>query len=95
MSSDRDEVARLLDDDPERSYRSISRELGISDWLVRKIARGLDGDSRPMRQRRSHLDDVPPEQVSPVTGWLVFGGIIIGVGLRLWIGARGMPPPEL
>lgn len=95
MSSDRDEIARLLDNDPERSYRSISRELGISDWLVRKVARELDSDPRPMRQCRSHLDDAPPEQVSPATGWLVFGGLVIGVGLLLWIGARGTLPPEL
>jgi hypothetical protein len=95
VSTDRDDVARLLDDDPDRSYRSISRELGISDWLVRKIARELGGDQRPMRQRRPPLDEVSSEDTSPVTGWLVFGGVAIGVAFLIWIGSRGIPPPEL
>ena len=52
MAADRERIAELLEDDA-RSFRSIGRELGVSDWLVRKTARDLQGDPRPMRQRRS------------------------------------------
>jgi transposase-like protein len=91
---DRERIAELLQD-PRLSYRAIGRELGISDWTIRKVARELDGDSRPMRQRRSHSDEIPPDEVSPVTGWLVFGGIVATIVLAIWAGSRWAPPPDL
>jgi hypothetical protein len=94
MNSDRDAVAKLLGDDPERSYRSISRELGISDWLVRKIARELDGDSRPMRRSRSQCFNQSDNEAPAAAGWIVLavvGGCLV---LMIWAGARWTPPPE-
>jgi hypothetical protein len=93
VSADRERIAELLEDET-RSFRSIARELGVSDWLVRKTARDLYNDPRPMRQRRSYSDDAPPEEVSPVAGWLVFGSIIAAIALAIWSGLRWTPPPE-
>jgi hypothetical protein len=90
--SDRERIAELLEDET-RSFRSISRELGVSDWLVRKTARELYGDPRPMRGARA--GDGPPEEGVTGSGWLTFGSIIIGVALLIWIGSRRIPPPEL
>ncbi len=87
---DRERIAELLQD-ASLSYRAIGRELGISDWTIRKIARELDGDPRPMRQRRSHTDEIPPE-VSPLVGWLVFGGFVAVLALAVWLGVRWTPP---
>jgi hypothetical protein len=93
MSTDRERIAELLEDET-RSFRSIGRELHVSDWLVRKTARELYGDPRPMKQRRSRSGEPPPEEISPLIGWLVFGGVIGCFALAVWAGARWMPPPE-
>jgi hypothetical protein len=90
VSNDRERIAELLEDET-RSFRSIGRELNVSDWLVRKIARELDGDPRPMRQHRSRSQEPPAEEVSPLVGWLVLGGIVACVALAIWAGSR-MPP---
>ena len=91
---DRERVIVLLQD-PTRSYRSIGRELGVSDWTIRRIARELDGDPRPMKQRHSRFEEPAAEGDSLVSGWLVCGIIAAGFVLMLWAGARGVPPPEL
>lgn len=91
MSAERDRIAELLKDET-RSFRSIGRELGVSDWLVRKTARELYGDPRPMRQS-SYAGDVDAE-VSPLTGWLIFGGIIASIALAIWASTRWNPPLE-
>jgi hypothetical protein len=91
--ADRARIEELLQD-PALSYRAISRATGISDWSIRRLARQLDGDPRPMRQRRSHWDEAPPEELSPVVGWLVFGSIVAVIALAIWSGARWAPPPE-
>lgn len=93
IPADRARIAELLGD-PSLSCRAIARETGYSDWTIRKIARELDGDPRPMRQRRSHSDEGPPEELSPVVGWLVFGSIVAVIALAIWSGARWAPPPE-
>jgi hypothetical protein len=92
-SDDRDRIAQLLQD-PSLSYRAIGRELGISDWTVRRIARELDGDSRPMRQRCSQPQESTGE-VSALTSWLVFGGVVAFFALAIWASTRWPPPPEL
>lgn len=92
MSADQERIAELLEDET-RSFRSIGRELGVSDWLVRKTARELHGDPRPMRQRCSRSQEPPAEEVSPIVGWLIFGGFILGTAFLIWIGARSAPPP--
>jgi hypothetical protein len=86
----RDRIAEALQDET-RSYRSLAVELGVSDWLVRKVARELDGDPRPMKLRplRSHET---PEDVSAVTSWLVFGGFVVCLALAIWAGVRWAPP---
>ena len=93
MPADRARIAALLSD-PSLSRRAIARETGYSDWTIRKIARELDGDPRPMRQRRSYSDEPPPEEVSPIVGWLVFGGIVAVIALAISTGSRWTPPPE-
>jgi hypothetical protein len=93
MPTDRARIVELLGD-PSLSCRAIARETGYSDWTIRKIGRELDGDPRPMRQRRLHSDEVPPEELSPIVGWLVFGSIVAVIALAIWSGARWAPPPE-
>jgi hypothetical protein len=89
-AADRERIAELLEDET-RSFRSIGRELGLSDWTIRKIARELDGDPRPMRQRRQRSQEVPTEETSPLIGWLILGGIVFGVAVVIWAGARSAP----
>lgn len=87
---DRNHIVEMLLEDPPPSCRSVSRATGYSDWTIRKIARELDGDPRPMKQRASREPSV--EEGSPLTGWLVFGGIIGCLGLAIWAGSRWTPP---
>lgn len=93
--SARDRIAELLQDET-RSYRSISRELGVSDWLVRKTARELDGDPRSMRRRRTRSYETRDETaaVSAIGSWLVFGGFVAVLALAIWAGVRWAPPPN-
>ena len=50
-AADRDRIVELLRrPDAFRSERFRARR-DIRDWTIRKIARELDGDPRPMRQR--------------------------------------------
>lgn len=92
--ADRDEIEELLQD-PSLSCRAISRATGYSDWTIRKIARELDGDLRPMKQRRSQIEEPAIEEASEVSGWLVFGIIAAGLVLVICASARWTPPPEL
>jgi len=94
-AADRERIAELLEDET-RSFRSIGRELGLSDWTIRKIARELDGDPRPMKRRRQRPQEMPAEETSPLVGWLVLGGIVFGVAFVIWAGARSVPvqPPD-
>jgi hypothetical protein len=91
---DRERIVEMLLEDPPRSYRAVSRATGYSDWTIRKIARDLDGDPRPMKQRRSRSDELPTEEISPWTGWLVFGVVVGFLALATWASVRWMPPPE-
>jgi hypothetical protein len=91
--ADRSRIEELLQDET-RSYRSIGRELGISDWTVRKVARQLSQDTRPMRQRPPHSDETA-EGVSPLTSWLVFGSVVGFLALAIWAGTRWPPPSDL
>jgi hypothetical protein len=90
---DRERIEEMLLEDPPLSCRAVSRATGYSDWTIRKIARELEGDPRPMRGARASGD--LPGEVAAGSGWLIVGGIIIGVALLIWIGVRRMPPPEL
>jgi hypothetical protein len=92
-AADRERIVEMLLEDPPPSCRAVARETGYSDWTIRKIARELDGDPRPMKQRQSRFEE-PPEEVSAPTGWLVFGGLIAFVALAIWAGVRRTPPPE-
>ena len=94
-ASDRDRIADLLQDE-SRSFRSIGRELGVSDWTVRKIARELDGDPRPMKQRCSQYEELDgTDDLSAVSSWLVFGGFVAVLALAIWAGTRWVPPSDL
>jgi hypothetical protein len=90
---DRDRIAEMLLQDPPASCRAVSRATGYSDWTIRKIARELDGDPRPMKQRRSQAQE-STEEVSALTSWLVFGGIVAGFALVIWAGVRWAPRLE-
>jgi hypothetical protein len=92
-AADRERIIGMLLEDPPPSCRAVSRATGYSDWTIRKIARELDGDPRPMKQRRSQPQE-PADEVSPLVGWLIFGGIVAVIALSIWAGARWTPPPE-
>ena len=86
MTPDRQRIIERLQTSDE-PYRAIARDLGVSDWLVRKIARELDGDERPMRSQPSP----PPSNPGSSAGWIVAAGVGVFV-LLMWFGARWMPP---
>ena len=90
------ERARIVEglQNETRSYRSLSRELGVSDWLIRKVAREVYADPRPMRRRRSRSAEAQAEEVSVATGWLFFGGIVLALAVAIWAAVRWAPPPE-
>lgn len=90
--ADRDRIIELLQD-PTRSCRAISRQMGYSDWTIRKIARELDGDPRPMRSARSSAHD-PSEEISTLGCWLIGGGFIALLAFAIWAGAWQNPPQE-
>jgi transposase-like protein len=90
--AERQWIAELLAD-PDRSFRSIAREVGVSDWTIRKIARELDGNPQPMKQRRAP-EELPAAELSPLTAWLCFGAFAAIVAVLIWAGARWAPPPE-
>jgi hypothetical protein len=89
-AADRDRIAAALADET-KSFRAVGRDLGLSDWLVRKVARELDGDPRPMRQPRTSRSD-DPEELSALGCWLTFGGIVAVLALAIWGGGRWNPP---
>jgi hypothetical protein len=91
--ADREWIEELLAD-PSRSYRSISRETGYSDWTIRRVQRELDGDTRPMKQPR-YWPEEPGDDASPLISWLVFGGFAILLTLAIWARTRWAPPPDL
>jgi hypothetical protein len=86
-------IEELLAQDPPPSCRAISRITGISDWTIRRVKRERDGNPRPMKQRRSQPPETT-EEVSTLTSWLVFGGVVVFFALAIWTGARWAPPPE-
>ena len=90
-ATDRDCIVEMLLEDPPPSCRAVSRATGYSDWTIRKIARELDGDPRPMRQRLSRPQE-PVEEAPAFTGWLVFGGVIGFFALAIWAARRSVPP---
>jgi hypothetical protein len=92
IPADRAQIAELLGD-PSLSCRAIARETGYSDWTIRKIARELDGDPRPMKQRGQRPQE-STEEVSALTSWLVFGGFIAFFTLAIWARVRWVPLPE-
>ena len=83
-TSDRERIEEMLLEDPPPSCRAVSRATGYSDWTIRKIARELDGDPRPMKQHRSRPQE-STEEVSAVTSWLVFGGVVALFALAIWV----------
>lgn len=91
--ADRQRIEMLLEQ-PSLSCRAIARDTGYSDWTIRKIAHELDGDPRPMKQRRSQLPE-STEEVSALTSWLFFGVVVAFFALAIWAGSRWTPPPDL
>jgi hypothetical protein len=83
-------IADLLGDET-LSYRAIGRMTGASDWTVRRIARELDGDGRPMKSRYAAEDYVPGD-APPLTAWLVFGGFVAVAALAIWACVRWAQP---
>lgn len=94
--SDRARIEELLQDE-RLSFRAIARELSISDWQVRKVAREIDGDPRPMKRGgRSRYEPINgPAEPLGIGGWIIFALVVGGIALAIWAGARGMPPPEI
>jgi hypothetical protein len=95
-SVDYELVERLLNDE-SLSFNQIADLAGCSSWSVRKFARELAGDTRPMKSG----DHVPgwereydhAEAQNGGGSWVVVV-IIAAVVLAIWFGARYTPPPE-
>ena len=87
--SDRDRIAAALRG-KRKPYRAIGRELGVSDWLIRKVARELDGDPRPMRRPPPSTPETTDDG-SPAAGWIAVG-IVAGLfALAIWARVRWGP----
>ncbi len=86
-SVDRTLVEQLLQDQ-NLSYRECARRASCSEWTVRKIARDLAGDARPMKHARSADEDEPTGFVA----WLTFAGIIAAIVGAIWLATRRVPP---
>jgi hypothetical protein len=92
MQADADRIRELLADET-LSFRAIAREVGCSDWTVRRIAREIDGDLRPMKRGDSEAPDEACEG-SETAVWIGLAATLALAGLAIWFGLRGMPPPE-
>jgi hypothetical protein len=90
---DRERIADLLKD-CRRSYRSIGRELGISDWSVRRTARELGGSPRAIKRERREVPSDPFEG-SEIPDWVGPAVILVITGFAIWLRLRSMPPPEM
>lgn len=89
---DHDLVEELLKD-KTLSLREIGRRARCSDWTVRRIARELNGDYRPMKSAYAHgAGDGEPR--SEIFGWIGLAGTVAVVGLMIWAGLRALPPTE-
>jgi hypothetical protein len=91
-SVNHDLVAQLLEDE-SLSYREIGRRAGCSDWTVRRIARELASDSRPMKFQ-SYENNENDEPLG-FAGWGVLAGIASLFIGAVWLWKRGMPPPDV
>lgn len=91
-TADRQRIAELLRDE-SRSFRSIAREIGISDWTVRRVARELDGDPRPMKSSAREIPDYDRDG-SEAGGWIGLAMFVGFIALVVWFALRGLPPPE-
>lgn len=78
-----DRVKALLAD-KQLSYRAIAREVGCSDWTVRRIAR--EQDWRPMKSTHD-------ETVGAAT-WVGLAVTVAAVALTVWVRLRQSPPRE-
>jgi hypothetical protein len=86
---DSSRIEELLQDE-SRAYRSIASECGVSDWLVRRIARQLNGDSRPMKNARRTPDNDSDEPLG-LGGWAVLAGLGAAIVGAIWLGMRRPP----
>lgn len=88
--AERARIEELLQD-KARSFRSIAREVGCSDWVVRARSREIAGDSRPMKRAqrsRRRDDDGPPTNDASLAWWVGPVLVIAGIGLALFLGRR-------
>ncbi len=88
-------VEELLQD-KARSFRSIAREVGCSDWAVRAIWREIAGDSRPMkkaRRSRRRADAGSASDDASLAWWVVPVLAVAGIGIALLLrrGPGGAP----
>ena len=80
----RDDRVKALLTDEKLSYRAIAREVGCSDWTVRRIAR--EQEWGPMKS--SHDETVG------VATWVGLAVTVAAIGLRVWMRLRESPPTE-
>jgi hypothetical protein len=86
-SADADRIRDLLADET-LSFRAVAREVGCSDWTVRRIAREFDGDPRPMKRGSR----VPQSEGSEIGAWVRLALFVGLLALGLWFSCRGTPP---
>jgi len=93
---DYETVAQLLGDE-SLSLNEIARLAGCSSWSVRKFARELDGDERPMKRPRtsarapSHDTATSDSDGLSGCGWLILGGIVLAVIALRMMGPKSDP----
>ncbi len=93
--AERARIEELLQD-KARSFRSIAREVGCSDWVVRARSREIAGDLRLMKnaqRSRRRDDDGPPTDDASLPWWIVPVLAVAGIGIALLLrrGRGGAP----
>jgi hypothetical protein len=78
-----DRVKALLAN-KQLSYRAIAREVGCSDWTVRRIAR--DQDWSPMKSAH--------DEIVGVATWVGLAATVAAIGLTVWVRLHVRLPPE-
>ncbi len=98
----RGDTVKPADRDGSSSYLKTRRSRAGQSQVRPAIPTGQSARSRanstaitrPMKQRGSHIDEIPPDEVSAVSAGSSSGHCRLLV-LAIWAGARWTPPPEL
>jgi hypothetical protein len=93
---DYETIASLLEDE-SLSLNEVARITGCSSWSVRKFARDLAGDTRPMKTPRvtasERANDGPASESESLggCGWIVLGVIAAAFVVLCFVGPKRDP----